>query len=308
MFEQKKYEPYGHFIFNTTTLNISKIDSKAEDNLLIDPVAFAYDFGARIYDARLGRFLSTDPSTSKFPGMSPYNSFNDNPVLYVDKNGREPDRNQAGTISEAVAQWKNLKNPSSWTIMKYIQTDPNAVRYVYTEKGGWIDLQHYWGAINYGKAAMDALEPASGNKFLQNHVLGKGSNESYYSYEDLPSNKFGSEAPIWKKEHVVVNRYGTTVESMKQGAELFSAVQKQFTDAKATEPEQAPNWRGIPFQDHTQLRNRLPDDCSDNNCEEIKTGDFIPQNHTSEPYNLKDFAPAASSINKGNTVVGNTGH
>ena len=45
------------------------------------------DFGARIYDSRLGRWLSLDPLMAKYPNMSPYNSFNNNPVYYIDPDG-----------------------------------------------------------------------------------------------------------------------------------------------------------------------------------------------------------------------------
>jgi RHS repeat-associated protein len=47
----------------------------------------SYDFGARIYDPRVGRFLSLDPYSSKFPGESPYLFAGDNPIYYIDKNG-----------------------------------------------------------------------------------------------------------------------------------------------------------------------------------------------------------------------------
>lgn len=46
------------------------------------------DFGARIYDSRLGRWLSTDPEEKNFPSFSPYVSFNNNPIFNVDENGR----------------------------------------------------------------------------------------------------------------------------------------------------------------------------------------------------------------------------
>jgi RHS repeat-associated protein len=47
------------------------------------------DFGARIYDPRLGRWLSLDPLMAKYPGMSPYNYTANNPVLYIDQDGRD---------------------------------------------------------------------------------------------------------------------------------------------------------------------------------------------------------------------------
>jgi hypothetical protein len=40
----------------------------------------------------------------------------------------------------------------------------------------------------------------------------------------------------------------------------------------------------------------------------LKTGNYIPQNHSSKPINLKNFPAAPSSIEKGNTQKGKTGH
>lgn len=48
----------------------------------------SYDFGARLYDPRLGRFLSTDPLADEFPWQSSYCAFNNNPVIYIDPDGR----------------------------------------------------------------------------------------------------------------------------------------------------------------------------------------------------------------------------
>jgi RHS repeat-associated protein len=45
------------------------------------------DFGARIYDPRLGRFLSLDPMASHFPDWSPYVYACDNPIALIDENG-----------------------------------------------------------------------------------------------------------------------------------------------------------------------------------------------------------------------------
>lgn len=47
----------------------------------------SYDFGARIYDSRLGRWLSLDPMASKYPSLSPYVAFANNPNYYIDPGG-----------------------------------------------------------------------------------------------------------------------------------------------------------------------------------------------------------------------------
>ncbi|MBU1720108.1 MAG: hypothetical protein KKA07_13665 [Bacteroidetes bacterium] len=46
------------------------------------------DFGARIYDSRLARWLSVDPERTKFPSLSPFSFAADNPVFFLDKGGR----------------------------------------------------------------------------------------------------------------------------------------------------------------------------------------------------------------------------
>jgi RHS repeat-associated protein len=47
----------------------------------------AYDFGARIYDSRLGRWLSMDPMSDDFVDESPYIFCYDNPIYFVDEGG-----------------------------------------------------------------------------------------------------------------------------------------------------------------------------------------------------------------------------
>jgi RHS repeat-associated protein len=43
-----------------------------------------YDFGARIYDSRLSRFLSTDPMEGMFPWQSPYVFADNSPIALID--------------------------------------------------------------------------------------------------------------------------------------------------------------------------------------------------------------------------------
>lgn len=50
-------------------------------------VGNSYDFGARIYDPRIGRWLAKDPRMAKQPAWSPYKAFLDNPIVFVDPNG-----------------------------------------------------------------------------------------------------------------------------------------------------------------------------------------------------------------------------
>jgi RHS repeat-associated protein len=51
----------------------------------------SYDFGARIYNPRIGRWLSLDPLESKYPDISPYVFAVNNPILFIDPDGRDVD-------------------------------------------------------------------------------------------------------------------------------------------------------------------------------------------------------------------------
>lgn len=50
----------------------------------------SYDFGARIYDPRLGRWLSIDPLAIEIPSVSTYSFAHNNPIVLVDQDGKLP--------------------------------------------------------------------------------------------------------------------------------------------------------------------------------------------------------------------------
>lgn len=49
-----------------------------------------YDYGFRIYDPRVGRFLSFDPLQTKFPYFTPYQYAGNRPIEAIDLDGLEP--------------------------------------------------------------------------------------------------------------------------------------------------------------------------------------------------------------------------
>jgi RHS repeat-associated protein len=49
----------------------------------------SYDFGARMYDNRVGRWFAIDPLASKYPSLSPYVFAGNTPILAIDPNGKE---------------------------------------------------------------------------------------------------------------------------------------------------------------------------------------------------------------------------
>ncbi|MBI3133518.1 MAG: hypothetical protein HYZ14_02475 [Bacteroidetes bacterium] len=53
----------------------------------------SYTTDFRLYDPRIGKWLSLDPAEKKYPGFSPYNAFLDNPMYYSDPRGDDPPQN-----------------------------------------------------------------------------------------------------------------------------------------------------------------------------------------------------------------------
>jgi RHS repeat-associated protein len=48
-----------------------------------------YDYGARMYDPQIGHFPIKDPHAENYYCLSPYSSFANNPLLFVDPNGKD---------------------------------------------------------------------------------------------------------------------------------------------------------------------------------------------------------------------------
>jgi RHS repeat-associated protein len=69
----------------------------------------SYDYGERMYDSRLGRWLSRDPMEKKFSSESSYIFAGNNPVYYLDREGLEK-TTYITTIKNGVAKTVKVVN------------------------------------------------------------------------------------------------------------------------------------------------------------------------------------------------------
>ena len=74
----------------------------------------SYDFGARMYDPRVGRWLSRDPAFKKYVDLSPYGFTANNPIIFVEIDGRVFDLSNLtkGQKKAYLKKVNNLKNQS----------------------------------------------------------------------------------------------------------------------------------------------------------------------------------------------------
>ncbi|MBL7737433.1 MAG: hypothetical protein JNL51_18385 [Chitinophagaceae bacterium] len=67
------------------------------------------DYGLRIYDPRISRFLSVDPLTKKYPELTPYQFASNSPIENIDLDGAEKlsymDRLPTNTVAEGIGNF-----------------------------------------------------------------------------------------------------------------------------------------------------------------------------------------------------------
>ena len=155
-----------------------------------------YDYGYRIYDPRLCRFLSIDPEYHKFPNVSPYVYVEDSPINLIDKDGREPSKSGKTGKSQVFhllrkAEVKTFRDLTDyWGGPQAMSKGDNGHRYLYSKRWGWIDMQHFAASAFYTSkhGAKTALMGGEVTERRQQATQ----NPSAYDYEDLPSNLLGA--------------------------------------------------------------------------------------------------------------------
>ncbi|MFN0188666.1 MAG: RHS repeat-associated core domain-containing protein [Bacteroidia bacterium] len=120
------------------------IVSRGSENLLrfgfnghekVDEISGAgkyMDFGARMYDNRIGRFLTIDPDCEKFASTSPYVFTYNNPIFFIDKNGRTGVASIEGNtivVRATIYYYGDIKLPEAQDMTNQIQNTCNRVHH-----------------------------------------------------------------------------------------------------------------------------------------------------------------------------------
>jgi RHS repeat-associated protein len=89
--ERGNYYPFGSSMvsFSNTEFQYSFGFNGMEKDNEMKGEGNSLDFGARIYDSRLGRWLAVDKLKFKHPYVSPYNFVLNKPLLFIDPNGKD---------------------------------------------------------------------------------------------------------------------------------------------------------------------------------------------------------------------------
>jgi|GEM_PF-2673873 len=109
------YYPFGMEIEGRTYVNVQAyrfgFNGKEKDVEGMGGGGSTYDYGFRIYNPQIGKFLSVDPITSQYPELTPYQFASNTPIVYIDIDGLEggppgDPGNEGETVLYNQIRWK----------------------------------------------------------------------------------------------------------------------------------------------------------------------------------------------------------
>ncbi|MBE6227012.1 MAG: DUF4329 domain-containing protein [Bacteroidales bacterium] len=113
--EQNAYYPFGsrHTFGNTYAQTTNRFKFNGKEEQTTGNMNYL-DYGARMYDSYIGRWTTQDPLAEKYYSQSPYNYCVNNPVMFVDPDGRKPGPGDLFASPQAAAiDWGLYYNGAS---------------------------------------------------------------------------------------------------------------------------------------------------------------------------------------------------
>ena len=120
-------------------------NGKENDNE-VKGVGDEQDYGQRYYDPRVGKFLSVDPLTEKYPWYTPYQFSGNTPIWATDLDGLEPNPSTQGIVGKEEHE---STTTSVWVGNDRMKTEMKETWYwhagssEYGTKAGWYNEEDY---------------------------------------------------------------------------------------------------------------------------------------------------------------------
>ena len=161
----------------------------------------SYDFGARMYDPRIGRFFSKDPKEKEYPWQSTYVFAANNPIQLIDLNGEGPSDPVKHTVKKGetltsiskkcgvsvndLVKLNNLKDPNKIQIGQVLKINPE-VDFSNNPEGGYRNYANSKGVnIETDYIARIGLEFVTGRGKENTIIVGGEALESVKNMESV---------------------------------------------------------------------------------------------------------------------------
>lgn len=209
---------------------------------MVRQTIYAFMNGIEV-DSGVSDFTDNQPVKIYMGTVSDFKSLLDNSPRSVGKFKGSAAGNYLKSLGETKFNFKQMRPLPTQT--GFFNTKKS--RYIYTKKGGWIDMAHFMfyagKAYQYkinnvtnpiGEAIQDGYKQEASDGIVARH--------SAYSYEDLPSDKFGAE--------FAVNFFD--INSSFTFSEQLANYLNNILDASS--PNDAPNFNDTPDLDSKDTR------------------------------------------------------
>jgi RHS repeat-associated protein len=136
---------FRNVITEYTTTYTYGFNGKEKDAEVYNVDGTEYDYGMRIYDPRIGRFLSVDPLTKKYAYYTPYQFAGNKPIVFIDRDGEEEARTdeKLNALLRPFTAYIVNKNKSKAVDAAHKSGLPDA------RDGQWDAFRHaYWNTLN----------------------------------------------------------------------------------------------------------------------------------------------------------------
>ena len=178
--ETSHYYPFGGVFASSGNVQPYKYNGKELD---IKKGLNWYDYGARHYEATLGRWFAVDPLAEEMSSWSPYAYCFNNPINYVDEDGEFPWAALVGSAIEyGVQVFQNYQEGKS-------------------------GYDAWFGEIDFVKVSLSAFNPSGKLKLIKTLAI-EGLKETF---EYTPNNKWDVET---NAKEIVTNTIENTIVSM----------------------------------------------------------------------------------------------
>ena len=172
--ETNHYYPFGGTFASSASVQPYKYNGKEYDG---KKGLNWYDYGARWYDAAMGRFTAVDPMAKKYYNASPYSYCLNNPVKYVDPDGRKI---VIGTFWQRLGEWLGIKSDFIAKVSKQFAENNAAsaeIRAIYKELEE-SDLVFYVLPLS------EADNPSLGDQVIPDQAIALGKSQGATMYYD----------------------------------------------------------------------------------------------------------------------------